>query len=119
MLWLQCSFRVGGVTRAVRASEMIRGLPIIGQGSNSGEDPIEVVGCREAISMIDEAEDRAGSGRRSEKVLLGVKMLVGLLEDTLKSEQVMKEVSYHDQVFRILCITIAGMEKDKLKRASK
>ena len=91
---------------------MIRGLPIVGQGSSSGEDPIDAVGCMGAVSMIDEAEDRAGSGRGLGKALLGVKMLVGMPVETLKSKQAMKAVSYHDHVFRLACSkTTTIMEK--------
>ena len=89
MLWVQCNFTVG-VTCAVRASEMIRGLPIVGQGSSRGEGPNvddPAGGFRGAVIRIDEAEDRVGSGRGSGKALLGVKMLVGLPEEALiKSE---------------------------------
>ena len=88
-LRLQCNLRVE-VNCTVRASETIRGLPIIGQGSNSGEAPNvdSAGGCGGAVIMIDIADETVGSrGRGSGKALLGVKILVGMPEETLQFEQ--------------------------------
>ena len=91
---LHCNVGVGIFT--FTASELVRGLPIIGQGSSRevrcvSADGVEVPCSRADTSDGCWGDERMDSGQGSGEALLVVKMLVGMPEDILNNNQARKK----------------------------